>query len=131
MEAQNLTSPEEWVRSLSYPLYKNKGWIKFLGIMSILYGIVAAVTMVGIIFAWLPIWLGVLINGAANQVEKAYIVGDRNAFIAAQKKISTYFLIYAVVVLIGVVFFAVFLVVLFSTGLYSHMWHQMQSQGIY
>jgi len=128
METENVQLREEVVRILSYPLFSNKGWVKFFGIMNIFYGILAAMTVVGIIFAWLPIWLGVLINGAANKIEKAYVVGDQQAMLEAQRNLSTYFLINAILVLIGVLVAAIFVVVALSTGLYSQLWEAMLSQ---
>jgi len=131
METEKVISGEELVRILSYPLYKNKGWIRFFGIISIVYGVFTAITIVGIVFAWLPIWLGVLVTGAVNKVEKAYIVGDQQAIVDAQNKLSTYFLINAIVVLVGIILLAIFLVVAFTTGFYHNMWNEMHSQGIY
>ena len=43
------------------PLYEARGWMKFLGIVMVIAGIFTAITIVGIIIAWLPIWLGVLL----------------------------------------------------------------------
>jgi hypothetical protein len=133
METENsfTENTEEMVRFLSEPLYSGKGWIKFFGIMNILYGIFAAITLVGIVFAWIPIWLGILVNGAANQVEKAYIVGDKYALLEAQKKLRTYFVIQAVLVLAGLIIVVAFLVIAMTTGIYSEMWDKMHSEGIY
>ncbi len=127
METENTHSSAETVRLLSSPLYNNKGWIKFFGIMNIIYGVFAAVTLVGILFAWLPIWLGILINGAANNIERAYLAGDQQAMLHAQKKLSTYFVINAILVLVGLVFVGIILVVVFTTGLYTHMWQEMDN----
>ncbi len=128
---ENPSPQAEWVRTLSEPLYSSKGWLKFFGIMNILYGIFAAVSLVGIIFAWIPIWLGVLVNSAANNVEKAYLVGDRQALLETQKKLRTYFVINAVLLLLGLVVFATFVVIVLTTGLYAEMWDKMHSEGIY
>ncbi|GMT45453.1 MAG: hypothetical protein IEMM0006_1285 [bacterium] len=131
METENANTPEDVVRALSYPLFSNKGWLKFFGIMNILYGVFAAITVVGIIIAWLPIWLGVLVNTAANKIEKAYVVGDYQALLETQQKLSTYFLINAILVLIGLVLLGVFVIVALTTGFYSHIWDMVRSQGIY
>lgn len=131
METEKANTPEDVVRTLSYPLFSNKGWLKFFGIMNILYGVFAAITVVGIIFAWLPIWLGVLVNTAANKVEKAYVVGDHQALLEVQQKLSTYFLINAILILIGLVLLGIFVVVALITGFYSHIWDMVWSQGIY
>ncbi len=127
MESEITPSPAETVRLLSSPLYNNKGWIKFFGIMNIIYGVFAAVTLVGILFAWIPIWLGVLINGAANNIEKAYLTGNQQDMLQAQKKLSTYFVINAILVLLGLIFVGIILVVVFTTGLYTHMWQEMDN----
>jgi len=131
METEHANTPEDVVRALSYPLFNNRGWLKFFGIMNILSGVFAAITVVGIIVAWLPIWLGVLVNTAANKVEKAYVVGDYQALLDVQQKLSTYFLINAVLVLIGLVFLGIFVIVALTTGFYSHIWDMVRSQGIY
>lgn len=131
METENVNTPVDVVRALSYPLFSNKGWLKFFGIMNILYGVFAAITVVGIIIAWLPIWLGVLVNTAANKIEKAYVVGDYQALLETQQKLSTYFLINAILVLIGLVLLGVFVIVALTTGFYSHIWDMVRSQGIY
>lgn len=131
METENVNTPVDVVRALSYPLFSNKGWLKFFGIMNILYGVLAAITVVGIIIAWLPIWLGVLVNTAANKVEKAYMVGDYQALLETQQELSTYFLINAVLVLIGLVLLGIFVIVALTTGFYSHIWDMVRSQGIY
>ncbi len=127
MESEITPSPAETVRLLSSPLYNNKGWIKFFGIMNIIYGVFAAVTLVGILFAWIPIWLGVLINGAANNIERAYLTGNQQDMLQAQKKLSTYFVINAILVLLGLIFVGIILVVVFTTGLYTHMWQEMDN----
>ena len=76
MENENLNIEQKVVREVSLPLFSSKGWIKFLGILMIIYGVIAAMTIVGIIFAWLPIWLGVLLNQTANRIEQAHLAGD-------------------------------------------------------
>lgn len=51
------------------------GWMKFVGIVSIVVGALYALTLVGIIVAWMPIWLGVLLTQTGTKgreyVEKA------------------------------------------------------------
>jgi hypothetical protein len=37
---------------------RGAGWMKFLGVVSILEGALAVLTLWGILFAWLPIWPG-------------------------------------------------------------------------
>ncbi len=49
------------------------GWLKFVGIVTIVSGALAALSVVGIIFAWIPIWLGILLMQAAARAENARI----------------------------------------------------------
>ena len=116
MENDNLNIEQKVVREVSLPLFSSKGWIKFLGILTIIYGVIAAMTIVGIIFAWLPIWLGVLLNQTANRIEQAHLSGDSVAMIRAQNSLSTYFTIYGVLALIGIILGIIFIVVAISTG---------------
>ena len=60
------------LRKLSGPLYNVKGWIKFAGIMLIIGGALQVFTIWGIIIAWIPIWMGVIVISASNFLQKAY-----------------------------------------------------------
>ena len=45
------------IRTLSAPLYRVKGWLKFVGVMLIIDGVLLVFTFVGIVVCWIPIWL--------------------------------------------------------------------------
>lgn len=107
---------EKIIQQVSGPLYSAKGWMKFIGILLIVVGVLYALTIVGLIFAWIPIWLGILVTGAANKVNMAYQSGDKYSFIEAQKKVGLYFTIYGVITLIGMVLTLLFFAVALSTG---------------
>ncbi len=92
-----------FVREMGFPLYQGRGWIKFLGIMSIVQGAMAALTIVGAIVAWLPIWVGILLYQSATTMEKAYALGDKRTFAVAMGKLKTYFLIQGILTLIGII----------------------------
>ncbi|MFO7675458.1 MAG: DUF5362 family protein [bacterium] len=53
-----------------------KGWLKFLGILSIVVGGLYALTLVGIVFAWMPIWIGVLMVQAGGRAQQFAERGD-------------------------------------------------------
>lgn len=126
MENDIVSIEQKVVREVSLPLFSSKGWIKFLGILMIIYGVIAAMTIVGIIFAWLPIWLGVLLNQTANRIEQAHYSGDSVAMIKAQNSLSTYFTIYGVIALLGIVAAIIGIIVLVSTGLLYNIPDLMQ-----
>jgi hypothetical protein len=119
MENQN--TEERVVKEVSHPLFSSKGWIKLVGILLLIYGIFGALTIVGIVFAWLPIWLGILLIQASNRIADAQYSGDKMAMIKAQSNLGTYFTIYGVITLIGIIFMVIFLIVVVSTGLLTQL----------
>ena len=92
------------IKSLSLPLYQSRGWMKLLGVMMILYRAIVALSIVGIIIAWLPIWLGILLFQTASSAEEAQINDNADELLAAMKRLKTYFTIMGVFTLIGLVF---------------------------
>jgi len=86
------------------PLYEAKGWMKLIGIVSIIGGAIYALSIIGIVIAWLPIWMGILLNKASNLIEQAYNSDDEYVMSDALKNLKTYFIINGVLVLIAVVF---------------------------
>ncbi len=114
MEYESEKNQENLIRELSYPLFNGKSWMKFYGIVTIIAGVISALSLVGILYAWVPIWLGILVNGAANKVEMAYHTGNKQAFIEAQQKLNTFFVINSIIILITVVLTALFFVAFFA-----------------
>lgn len=112
------------IQDLSQPLASGKGWMKFVGIVFIIQGALTAITLVGIIIAWLPIWIGVLVMQSASAIERAQLSGDAVALKEALAKLRTYFVIQGVLILVGIalwvlgLFFygAVFLAMLHNGG---------------
>lgn len=90
------------IATLSEPLFRAKGWMKFIGVLMIIYGVLTALTIVGIVIAWLPIWIGVLLFQSAGLVERAHGQNDENAMIASLAKLKTYFTITGILALIGI-----------------------------
>lgn len=121
MENENQNIESSIIREVSLPLFSSKGWIKFIGILMIIYGVLTALTIVGILIAWLPIWLGVLLLRVASRIEQARVTGDKELMIKAQNHLSTYFTIYGVLALIGIILAVVFIIVGLSTGFFMHM----------
>ena len=102
------------IKELSVPLYNCKGWMKLIGIMYIISGAIQALTIFGIIVAWLPIWIGVLLFQSAGAIEQAYEADSKAAMMTSLSKLKTYFIIMGVLTLIGIIggllaFFFVFL----------------------
>ena len=111
MEEQNVqNSPnnpntQNLVKEIAHPLYQAKGWMQLLGVVMIIEGILAALTVVGIIFAWLPIWLGVLLFKAAGAADSAMFTGEKSRLIESLRNVKTFFIINGVMMLLIVALF--------------------------
>ncbi len=91
---------KELVKQLSLPIFEAKGWMKLLGVVLILNGIMAIFTIVGILICWLPIWLGILLFKSASLIETAQVTGEKMILVESLQKIRTYFTINGIMMLI-------------------------------
>jgi 1,4-dihydroxy-2-naphthoate octaprenyltransferase len=91
------------IKEVSTPLFQSKVWLKLLGVLSIIYGVLTAITIVGIIVCWLPIWMGVLLFQSAKNIEQAQQNGTKDTFVVSQQKLKTFFTIAGILALIGIV----------------------------
>lgn len=106
------------IRELSVPLYQCKGWMKLVGVMSIIGGALQVLTIIGIIIAWLPIWTGILLFQSATAITQAYEGDNQAEMTRALFKLKTYFIIMGVLTLIGIIIgVMVFFFVLLGSGL--------------
>ena len=115
------------IQDLSQPLASGKGWMKFVGIMFIIQGAVTALTIVGIVIAWLPIWTGVLLMQASSAIERAQMSGDSSALKESLARLRTYFIIQGVLYLVGIVvavlyfiFFGAMFASMMKNGTFPH-----------
>jgi len=120
METESNSVEQNIVKEVSNPIFNNKFWVKFLGILMLIYGIFMALSIVGLLIAWLPIWLGILLMRTASNIEQAQILGNKFALIKAQQSLSTYFTIYGVLAMVGLIFTVVFMIVFFATGMMTN-----------
>ncbi|MHB1616703.1 MAG: DUF5362 domain-containing protein [Metallibacterium sp.] len=102
------------VRDLSLPLASGKGWVKFVGIINIITGVLTALSLVGILWAWIPIWMGVLLLQSGGAIERAQMAGDESALRMALDKLRVYFIIQGVLFIIGLVVMALFFMLFFG-----------------
>ncbi len=95
------------VQDAALPLYQSKGWLKLVAVLMIVGGVFYAITIVGIVIAWLPIWMGVLLWQTADNIEQARNSGNAEQFMVAQQKLKTYFTITGVTALISIILVAI------------------------
>lgn len=88
-----------------------KGWLKLLGIVQIVAGILQALTLFGIIWCWLPIWMGIILNGAANKANEYIEKGDQQALVEFTGKLKLYFIITGIMMIVTLVVVALALLV--------------------
>jgi hypothetical protein len=101
------------IKELCIPLYQCKGWMKLVGVMSIIGGALQVLTIFGILIAWLPIWTGILLIQAAGAIEQAYLGESQAAMTRSLSKLKIYFIIMGILTLIGLIG----IVLAFSFGL--------------
>jgi hypothetical protein len=105
------------IRGVIEPLYRGKFWMQLLGVVSILYGVLLAITIVGLIVAWIPIWAGVVLMQAVSASSRAFEGGDAVEMTHAMAKLKTYFTIFGVLMLIGIILTVVGMIFGIGAGL--------------
>jgi Family of unknown function (DUF5362) len=81
------------------------GWLKFVGIVNIISGALAAISIVGILIAWIPIWMGVLLFQAGSSATNAMAGQRTDELVNVVRRLKTYFIVNGVLVIVGVAFF--------------------------
>lgn len=83
------------------PLHERAGWLIFLGWVSIVSGVITCLTIIGLLVGWLPIWMGILMKGAGENLKAGFQAGNESNLYQASQQLSTYFLIIGILTLIG------------------------------
>ena len=96
-------TPTADIRSIIGPLARGKFWMQLIGVMMIIYGVITALSIVGIIVAWIPIWAGVVLMQAAGAVHRAYTDSEPQEASYAMGKLRVYFTIFGVLTLLGLI----------------------------
>ncbi len=102
---------------------KGSGWLKFFGIVNIIAGGLQALTIVGIIIAWIPIWIGVVAMQAASFAEKAALNKNETDLIQYHNKIRFLFQLIGILIIIGIVLTVIFMIfaIMFSAFFASYL----------
>ena len=102
------------IEQMSVVAGQSKGWLKFLGVLSIIGGVISALTIVGILVAWLPIWMGVLLFQAGSQVDNLLMTKDAGRLVTMMNKLRVYFVIQGILAIVAIA--AVGLSIFFTGG---------------
>ncbi|MDN5937117.1 MAG: DUF5362 domain-containing protein, partial [Salinisphaera sp.] len=84
-------------------------------------------TIVGRLVAWIPIWLGVSLLQAGGAIATARQSGDPAAMTRCLSKLRTYFVIWGVLALIGLILMALGVLAGLSTGVLVGLSSQFQT----
>jgi hypothetical protein len=79
-----------------------KGWMKFMGIVQIVAGAINALSIIGILWAWIPIWIGIVLVQAGSRTGEYAEKGDPAALEAMTGKLKTYFVISGVLMIVSI-----------------------------
>lgn len=129
MDQRNQTPPgsspsDSLVRELSQTAAGSSAWMKFLGVMMIIDGVFLALTGVGLLICWLPIWLGVILFQAAGDAEMAS-KGAAGKLLSYVQKVNRFFFIQGILALLVLV---ISLVLMFLFGM-AVFWGLMGELG--
>lgn len=85
------------------------GWIKFLAIFSIAIGALYVLSIFGIILAWLPIWIGIILLKLANSTREV-AAGNAESLGDMMGSLKTFFIISGVATIISIVFSIIWMI---------------------
>jgi hypothetical protein len=99
-----------------------KGWLKFIGVLNIIAGAINALSLIGILWAWLPIWLGILLVQAGSRADEYAARGDEAALTGLLAKLKNYYLISGIftIIWLGIIVLAgIVVLILTMAGMLS------------
>jgi hypothetical protein len=95
------------------PLCDVAGWLKFLGIVNIIVGVIYCITIIGAIFGWLPLWIGVLLKNASNELGQGYRLRSEDGIRIGMEKLGLAIKIIGVLTVIGLAINVLYLAFVF------------------
>ncbi|RKY97575.1 MAG: hypothetical protein DRQ10_08410 [Candidatus Hydrothermota bacterium] len=99
---------EKHIEELKIQLRKAKPWIRFAGIGLIILGIISAISIVGVVWAWGLIWMGINLIFIANRIDDFLYMDAPQSLVEIARKIKNYFLIQSIVTIIWFIFMVVY-----------------------
>ena len=94
------------------PLCHAAGWLKFLGILNIIAGVIYCLTIIGLIIGWLPIWIGISLNKASDALKAGYAQQDGQQIAIGMDRLALVVKIFGVLAIIGLVINVIYIGIL-------------------
>lgn len=91
----------DWFSRLLQPVAESTGWLKFLSVAVIALGVLTALTIVGLVIAWLYIWVGVLLWQASERATRAKLTRDPAQLEEYLRKLRTLIVIAGVALIVN------------------------------
>jgi hypothetical protein len=120
-------APVDWFARFLVPAAESRGWLKFLGGVLFALGVVTGLTIVGLVVAWLYIWVGVLLWQAAGKAEHAQLTRDPAEFEEYLKRLRTLIVIAGVVTAVHLAALILFLSLAAAFGWIAMLMHSIVS----
>ena len=79
------------ISKIVLPLYQSLFWIRLFSACLIVYGALITVTGIGVLVAWIPMWIGILLLLMAKTVSQAYHKNDERAFKLSLDRLKSVF----------------------------------------
>ena len=99
-----LTVPREAVQRFASFLLEGRFWLYLIAWALIIGGGIEVLSIVGIIFAWIPIWTGIVLIQVAGRLSTAQATGEAADFAQVLTKLRLYFMITGIPTLIWIIF---------------------------
>lgn len=80
------------ISGLVLPLYQSLFWMRLFAVCLIVYGALITVTGVGVLVAWLPMWIGVILLLTGKSITVAYKGNNEQAFVQSISRLKTIFI---------------------------------------
>lgn len=106
----------DWFSRLLQPVAESTGWLKFLSVAVIALGVLTALTIVGLVIAWLYIWVGVLLWQASERASRAQITRDPAQLEEYLRKLRTLIVIAGVALIVSLAAAMLFLSLALALG---------------
>lgn len=97
---QNFGAGTDIVGNIGQTAQEMAGWLKFVGIINIISGAITAISIVGIIIAWIPIWMGVLLFQSGSSATNSQISQRPDELVNMVRKLKTYFIINGILIIV-------------------------------
>ena len=97
-----------------YPICAVSGWLKFLGILNIIVGIIYCITIIGAIVGWIPLWIGILSTRAGGALREGYDTSHPQSVQDGLGRLALIIKIFGVLTIIGLAINVIYIFIIIA-----------------